>query len=229
LPKQGSRAAAPWRTGRAILRDMPVPRWWWSLGGAAVVGVAIRFVYVLTTRRGAPLFGDAETYHLLGQVLSQGEGYVRPRELLAFGEVVPTAEFPPLWPALLAVFDALGVDSPTGQRLVGSLIAASAIVLIGLLGRAIGGPAVGGVAAWIAAVYPHFVVYGGALLAEGVMLALLGLVLLGVVRARSSPDEVRAMRWWVTAPPSGPSPISARGRSWGERPRWEPSPRPRTP
>lgn len=176
---------------------MSARRWWWSVGGAAVVGVAIRFVYVLTTRRGAPLFGDAETYHLLGQVLSGGEGYVRPRELMALGEVVPTAEFPPLWPALLAMVDALGVDSPTGQRLVGSLIAASAIVLIGLLGRAIGGPAVGSVAAWIAAIYPHFVLYGGSLLAEGVTLALLALLLLGVVRARSSPDEASAMRWWV--------------------------------
>jgi hypothetical protein len=172
--------------------------WWWSVGGAAIVGVAVRFVYVLTTRRVAPQFGDAETYHLLGQGLAGGKGYVRPLELSLFGEVVPTAEFPPLWPTLLAVFDIIGVDSRTGQRLVGSLIAASAIVLIGLLGRAVGGPAVGAVAAWIAAIYPHFVVYGGSLLSEGAMLSILALVLLGVVRARSSPDEKSAMRWWVT-------------------------------
>jgi hypothetical protein len=176
----------------------PRHRWWWNVGTAAVVGVAIRFVYVLTTRRMAPQGGDAETYYRLGQGLAGGDGYVRPIELGVFGERVPTAEFPPFWPTVLAVFDLLGVDSRTGQRLMGSLIAASVIVLIGLLGRAIGGPAVGAVAAWISAVYPHFVVYGGSLLSEGVMLALLTLVLLGVVRARSDPDEQRAMRWWAT-------------------------------
>lgn len=168
------------------------------MGSAAVVGVTLRFVYVLTARRVGPQAGDAETYYRLGQGLSAGNGYVRPLELGVLGESVPTAEFPPLWPALLAVVDLLGIESRTGQRLVGSFIAASAIVLIGLLGRAIGGPAVGAVAAWIAAVYPHFVVYGGSLLSEGVMLSILALVLLGVVRARSAPDEKRAMRWWVT-------------------------------
>jgi hypothetical protein len=172
--------------------------WWWNVGGAAAVGVAVRVVYVLTTRRVAPQSGDAETYYRLGQGLAAGKGYVRPLELGVFGESVPTAEFPPLWPTLLAVFDVLGIESRTGQRLVGTLIAASVIVLIGLLGRAIGGPAVGAVAAWIAAVYPHFVVYGGSLLSEGVLLALLALVLLGVVQARSAPDEKLAMRWWVT-------------------------------
>ena len=63
------------------------------MGGAAVVGVIIRFVYVLTARRLAP-FGDAETYYLLGQGLSEGKGYVRPFELALFGDVVSTAEFP---------------------------------------------------------------------------------------------------------------------------------------
>ncbi len=176
----------------------PGHRWWWSVGGAAVVGVAVRFVYVLSARRVGPQSGDAETFYRLGQGLAAGDGYVRPIELGVFGERVPTAEFPPLWPTVLAVFDLLGIESRTGQRLMGSLIAASAIVLIGLLGRAIGGPAVGAVAAWISAVYPHFVVYGGSLLSEGVMLAILALVLLGVVRARSAPDEARAMRWWLT-------------------------------
>jgi hypothetical protein len=152
---------------------------------------------VLTARRVSPQ-GDAETFYRLGQGLAAGNGYVRPLELGLLGESVPTAEFPPLWPTLLAVFDVLGVGSRTGQRLVGTLVAASAIILIGLLGRAIGGPAVGAVAAWIAAIYPHFVVYGGSLLSEGVMLSILALVLLGVVRARSAPDDRSAMRWWVT-------------------------------
>ncbi len=173
-------------------------RWWWSVGGAAIVGVAIRFLYVLTARRIPPEFGDAETYYQLGRGMAQGRGYIRPLDLLITGEVVPTAEFPPLWPALLAVFDVVGIDSRTGQRLVAAAIAAAAIVLIGLLGRAIGGPAVGAVAAWIAAVYPQFVVYGGSLLSEGLMIAILTLVMLGVVRARSAPDDARAMRWWVT-------------------------------
>ncbi len=172
--------------------------WWWSVGAATVVGVVVRVVYVLTARRVSPQGGDAETFYRLGQGLAAGNGYVRPLELGLLGESVPTAEFPPLWPTLLAVFDVLGVGSRTGQRLVGTLVAASAIILIGLLGRAIGGPAVGAVAAWIAAIYPHFVVYGGSLLSEGVMLSILALVLLGVVRARSAPDDRSAMRWWVT-------------------------------
>ncbi len=174
-------------------------RFWILTVAAAAVGVALRFAYVLGAVRGRiGLVGDAHTYHLLGRVIAGGHGYIRPNEFVADGSVIPTAEFPPAYPLVLGALDLVGVDQPTGQRLAGAVIGGITIVVVGLLGAAVAGRAVGAVAAWIAALYPQLVVFDGSLLSEGPYALFVSTALLGVVRARAADDDVR-LRWWALA------------------------------
>ncbi|NND75579.1 MAG: hypothetical protein HKN44_11295 [Ilumatobacter sp.] len=166
---------------------------------AALTGVAVRIFYVLTAVRDRiELGGDARTYHLLGKALADGRGYIRATEFFADGNVVPTAEFPPAYPALLAVLDVVGLDGPLDQRLAGALLGGVTVVVIGLLGEAVAGRTVGVVAAWIAALYPQLVVFDGSLLSEGPYALLIATALLAVLQARRADDPQR-WRWWALA------------------------------
>lgn len=170
-----------------------------ALVGIAAIGVLVRVVYVMTAVRSRiPLVGDAETYHLSGQLISQGHGYIRPFEFLVNGRSVPTAEFPPLLPLFLAAVDVLGVGSPLGQRLVGAAVGGVTIIVIGLLGLALGGRPVGLVAAAIAAVYPQVVVLDTSLLSEGLVILLVSAALLCLVHARAATGTTRTW-WWLGA------------------------------
>ncbi len=174
-------------------------RYWTFVGGAAAVGLLARLYYVLGVARGRiELSGDSERYRLLAQGIAEGRGYIRPREPLQAALDIPTAEFPPAYPLLLAALDLVGVQAATGQRLVGALIGAVTIVLIGMLGAAVAGRAAGAVAAWIAALYPQLITFDGSLLSEGLFVALIAASLMGVIRALDA-DEPSPRRWWMLA------------------------------
>ena len=160
-----------------------------ALGTVAVVGVAVRILYVTRVHAGVE-FGDAETYRLLGELLADGEGYIRPREFLLMGERIPTAEFPPLWPMLLGVLDLVGFDGANEQRAFGALLGGATIVVVGLLAAALADRRAGVVAAMLTAGYPQFIVLDTALLAEGLMILLVATALLGLVRARGATGGV---------------------------------------
>ncbi len=178
---------------------MPVRRFWILTLAAAVTGVALRCWYVLDNRWAPGVaVSDPRTFHRLGQVLAAGRGYIRPNEYLDKGLVIPTAEFPPVYPLLLAALDLAGIDGPTEQRLAGALLGGVTVVVIALLADAVGGRTVGVTAAVIAALYPQLVVFDGSLLSEGPYVLLVATTLLGVVRARSAAAEDR-LRWWLLA------------------------------
>src|SRR6185503_5307734 len=101
-----------------------------------------------------PRVSDSNAYHLLANHLADGHGYIRPFDFADFGLVHVTAEYPPLFPALLSVISVLGATSIEAHRLLTCLLGGGTVVLIGLLGRRVRGDTVGLVAAGIAAVYP---------------------------------------------------------------------------
>jgi 4-amino-4-deoxy-L-arabinose transferase-like glycosyltransferase len=145
----------------------------------ALAGVVWRGVYVIVfVRDHVDLVGDALTYHLLAGLLADGDGYIRPLDFIAFGREIPTAEFPPLWPAVLAAADLAGLDSPTSQRLVGVALGGCSVVLVGLLAKAVAGPRAGIAAAVLAAVSPQLLTLDGALLAEALYVPLVAAALL---------------------------------------------------
>lgn len=130
---------------------------------AAVLGllVVLAFVVRIDLLRNtaspippAPAVSDAAAYRLLGQGLADGDGYLRPFDLQRTGERVATAEYPPGFPALLAVADRVGVSSEDGQRAILCAIGGLTVGLVGLIGRRLGGDGAGFLAAAAATVHP---------------------------------------------------------------------------
>ena len=77
----------------------------------ALVALAVRVVFVLVVDPKLPDPGDATAYHLLANNLADGHGYIRPFDFRILHVTRPTAEYPPLFPALLAVPSFLGAKS----------------------------------------------------------------------------------------------------------------------
>jgi Dolichyl-phosphate-mannose-protein mannosyltransferase len=152
------------------------------LAAIAAIGLVIRTVYVVAVARHQALIGDSETYELLARTVSDAQGYVRPRELAA-GTIIPTAEFPPAYPLILSALNLLGFQATTWHRLFGALLGCITIVLIGQLGRAMGGTRAGLIAAGVAAVYPQLIVFDGSIGSEGLAALLVVAIVLASFRA----------------------------------------------
>jgi 4-amino-4-deoxy-L-arabinose transferase-like glycosyltransferase len=110
--------------------------------------------------------GDPRFFHLTANLLADGHGYIAPLPFIDSGLSIASTEHPPLWSALLAVFSAVGARSYEAHELVACGVGAATVVCAGLLGRRIGGPRAGLLAACGAALYPVFVAMDGSLMSE---------------------------------------------------------------
>jgi 4-amino-4-deoxy-L-arabinose transferase-like glycosyltransferase len=162
-----------------------------ALLAIAGVALAVRVGFVLVVDPKLPNPGDATAYHLLANNLADGRGYIRPFDFQILHVSRPTAEYPPLFPALLAVPSYLGATSVDAQRLFLCFVGTATVVLVGLLGRRVGGPLVGLVAAAIAAVYPMLFLGEAVLMAESLFVLLVTAVLLLAYRAADAPSPLR--------------------------------------
>jgi 4-amino-4-deoxy-L-arabinose transferase-like glycosyltransferase len=175
----------------------------WRPGGLLVAiglaGVVIRVVATVTLANDVELgITDASFYSAAANHIASGEGYVDIWRSLAEGETLRTAHHPPGWPALLSVFSFLGVETQLGHRLVGAVLGGGVVVLLGLLGRRLGGRRVGVAAATLAAVHPTLVAADGSLMAETLAgLLVLVVVLLGLDTA-DLPTSWRAVGLGLT-------------------------------
>lgn len=140
-------------------------RW---LAAIAAAGLAVRLIYVLALTPHLRGLGDATHYHELANVLGDGRGFVDP------GNGTPTALHPPLFPLLLALPSALGLDTYTAHRVVVTLIGTATIVAAGLVARHVAGERAGLIAAALAAVSPVLISSDGAVMSE----TLLGLLVM---------------------------------------------------
>lgn len=163
------------------------------LGLVVVLALGIRVQLLRTAPLIAPppAVSDAAAYRLLGQGLADGEGYVRPFDLQREGRRVATAEYPPGYPVLLAAADVVGVDGEREQRAILALVGSLTVGLVGLVGRRLGGDAVGLIAALVAAVHPSLWSTDTSPLAEP-LAAFAGMA--AVLAALAILDEPR--RWW---------------------------------
>ena len=118
-----------------------------ALAAIATGALGIRIMAALVSRHHG-VQGDAQVFHLVAQHLANGDGFRQ-----AFRDL-PTAEHPPGWEVVLAAADLVGGNGFLSHRLLGAVIGTITVVLIGLLGRRLAGPAVGLTAAAIAAIYP---------------------------------------------------------------------------
>jgi hypothetical protein len=148
---------------------------------------------VLAVRPNIDTTHDPTLYHLMGVNLADGLGLVRPAPTPG-AALLPTAEFGPVMPGLVAFATKLGVRSADGQALFTAVLGALTIVVVGLLGRRVAGARVGLVAAAIVAFHPLLVQIDGALASESPYLLLVALMLLTTIWACDAPS---LRRWFV--------------------------------
>lgn len=135
---------------------------------------------------------DSVWYQLVSGSIVNNDGFVDPQRLYLHGVSTPTAFRPPLYPLFLAgVAKTVGASSRTFQ-LAGCVMGVITVVLIGYLGRRIGGNAVGLCAAGLAAVYPIFLAVDAAVMSETLYVPLVVGSVLAVYRAMERPT---AWRW----------------------------------
>lgn len=157
----------------------------------AGVGLAIRLVYALVVMGGRTPTGDGREFHLLAIVLARTGRYLQPFQELYLHRTIPTTEKPPLYPALLALPSSVGLDSYAAHRVVSCLFGASAIILIAVLGRRVGGDRIGLLAAALAAVYPALWMLDSSLRSESLYVPLIALGLIAAYRLRDLPSGKR--------------------------------------
>ena len=163
------------------------PQWFRAALAAIVLGgLAARLAFVSWVT--LPPYGltDAHFYRVTALNLAKGLGYVSP-SLTHPNQLVATAAHPPLFPGLLSVFDLLGIQSLSSQRLALAVVSCVSPLFVGLLGRRVAGPLVGIVAAAIAAFNPVWIQPVGALMSESVYLVVIPLLLLQALRCLEKP------------------------------------------
>ena len=160
--------------GGAEHRTTPRSERWFAIALACVVlaALAIRVVYVLTSRDGISFAGDSAFYHDGANLLARGKGFIYPQtvgglQVLSHkGQVVQEADHPPLYIIFLAVPSLLGMTSVLTQLLWSCVLGAGTVLIVGLLGRAVLNARVGLLAAALAATYPNMWIPDGSLQAE---------------------------------------------------------------
>ena len=185
-----------------------------QLGVLAGLAAAVRLAYVLGAKRnesilepGSVFPGDQFYYALAGDAIADGRGFVVPWHHLAAGSEAitsapPAADHPPLTALVASVAGLLPGRPGThvlGQRLTMAALGVAAVVLVGLLGRAVGGNRAGLAAALLAAVYAGFWVNDGLVMSETLTVLAVSGALLAAVRYRRSPTTPGAvwMGVWV--------------------------------
>jgi 4-amino-4-deoxy-L-arabinose transferase-like glycosyltransferase len=158
-------------------------RW---LAAIAAAGLAVRLLYILAITPHLRGLGDATYYHELANALGDGRDFVNPTNGTA------TALHPPLFPLLLALPSALGLDSYQAHRVVVALIGTATVVGVGFLARHVAGERVGLIAAGLAAASPVLISADGAVMSETLLGLLVVLCALAAYRLRDKPSTRRA-------------------------------------
>jgi 4-amino-4-deoxy-L-arabinose transferase-like glycosyltransferase len=158
-----------------------------GLGAITLVGLVLRVVYVWQVADDPDGFGDPLFYHLQANFLADGKGFSEPFTWRDTGHYIPTAVHPPLYSVVLASSSVLGFETFLAHKLVSALVGTAVVVVMGLLGRAVGGWRVGLVAAALTAVYPNFFVLDGTLLSEGLFALTIAAATLAAYRLLRAP------------------------------------------
>jgi 4-amino-4-deoxy-L-arabinose transferase-like glycosyltransferase len=164
------------------------------LAALVLVGFAVRVAYGLAAN--VPNgFGDDVWFHAVANGLVDGRGFSDPFRSVAggvasfgtLGQPLVTAFHPPLFPALLAIPSAVGLDTYTAHQIVGCALGAATVAFVGLVGRRLAGDTAGIAAAAIAAVFIPLISRDALLMSEALYGPLIGLCLLAALRLRDRP------------------------------------------
>jgi hypothetical protein len=173
-------------------------RFWVALAGIALLAFALRVAYGQAAN--LPIgFGDDVWFHTVANRLADGLGFTQPfhsevggqQVIGQSGEPIQTAFHLPLFPGLLAIGSWLGLTSYDAHQAIGSACGATAVVLLGLIGRRLGGERLGIMAALIGALYAALIANDAVTLAESLYGTLIALIILAALRVQARPTTGR--------------------------------------
>src|SRR5690606_14466973 len=149
------------------------------------LGLALRLAFVIGPAGDVVQDGDpSHFYRPVAESLADFEGFTT---VGPDGERVAAYRLPPLFPAVLAVFNLVGMSSRLAQQIGIAIMTAAGLVLVAEIGRRLHSRRVGVVAAFLAAVHPLWITHSGPLMTEGVVLVLVPAVLLVALWCVDSP------------------------------------------
>ncbi|MEP6623019.1 MAG: glycosyltransferase family 39 protein, partial [Acidimicrobiia bacterium] len=160
-------------------------------GAIAAAALILRVGYVLALGTHPKLGIDGTWYALQAGTIADGLGYLDVGRYFALRGAVPTAQFPPLWPAVLSLFHVAGVDSLFGYRFVGAFVGTTTVFTTACIGRRLVGARTGLVAATIMAVSPWMTAADGSLMAESLFVAFVTIAVLIAVQLHEHPSRWR--------------------------------------
>jgi 4-amino-4-deoxy-L-arabinose transferase-like glycosyltransferase len=153
-----------------------------ALAVIVATGALWRLVRLLVVKWDQPLLlNDSLYYSAQARQLTEGRWF---REIFVDH---PGAEHGPLTSIVLAPLSWMGDPLPW-QRLGTVLLGVAAVALVGVLGRRVGGPAVGLVAAAMAAVYPNLWMNDGLVMSESLATVLVVVALIVLLEIRDRLD-----------------------------------------
>jgi 4-amino-4-deoxy-L-arabinose transferase-like glycosyltransferase len=169
-----------------------------ALGIVVLVGILVRVAYIRVVGPHTRLWNDSGWYFSQASNILHGRGYLDVGRQFAYQysdpsatRLVPGAFWPPGYPVFLAGVEWLFGPSWYATRMAGVATGGATVLLVGLLGRAIAGRAVGVVAALLVALSPLMLATDGSLMSETLYVPLVLLALLIANQARN-----RAALWW---------------------------------
>ena len=126
---------------------------------------------------------DARAYARISRTLFEGEGFTQ-GDGPGYRHLQPASNYSPGLPLLVAgIYEIRGAADERAARIVLALLGSLAVPFAFLLGRRLGGPTAGLVAAAPVAIYPATLEYGGMLMTEPLATALLAGALLAFLHA----------------------------------------------
>jgi hypothetical protein len=158
-----------------------------ALPAVVATGFFVRVVTLLTVAPERTDGGDPLFYHTTANVLARGRGFPEPLNWIAFQAHRPSAFHGPLYPVVLSISSRFGGTSYFDHKMMSIVIGTGVVLAVGVLGRRLGGPIVGLVAAAFAAVYPNLWLIDSLLYPEGLMALLVTVTMIVAYRWRDRP------------------------------------------
>jgi 4-amino-4-deoxy-L-arabinose transferase-like glycosyltransferase len=156
-----------------------------------VAALGLRLAYSLLLVKTQPLLGDGLEFHKLAYSIADHARYAQ-ASFLTPDQVLPTADKPPLYPAVLALFTLVGGHGWIPHQIAGALIGTGTVAVTALLGRRVAGDTAGLIAGGLAAIYPLLIAADGSYRSETLYALLIVSTLLSAYALLDRPTVGRA-------------------------------------
>ena len=157
-----------------------------------VLALGLRLAYSLLLAKTQPLLGDGLEFHNLAYSIADSGRYAQ-ASFLTPDHVVPTADKPPLYPFVLALFTLIGGHGWIPHQIAGALIGTGTVAVTAFLGRRVAGDVAGLIAGGLAAVYPMLIAADGSFRSESLYALLIVATLLSAYALWDRPTWRRAL------------------------------------